>query len=106
MVVLLTKLHGFKPIKNYYKLKNGLNPENIKYILVINSKETDKHKPIVWDKEFNTFSSYCGGPYINYDSNLADNLTLNDKTDAQIDAMVYELYGLNEEEIKILEGNL
>lgn len=27
-----------------------------------------------------------------------------DKIDAQIDAMVYELYGLSEEEIKIVEG--
>ena len=26
-----------------------------------------------------------------------------DKTDAEIDAMVYELYGLSEEEIKIIE---
>ena len=28
-----------------------------------------------------------------------------DKTDAEIDAMVYELYGLNEEEIQIIENN-
>ena len=28
-----------------------------------------------------------------------------DKTDAEIDAMVYELYGLSEEEIKIIEQN-
>ena len=28
-----------------------------------------------------------------------------DKTDAAIDAMVYELYGLSEEEIKIVEGS-
>jgi hypothetical protein len=27
-----------------------------------------------------------------------------DATDAQIDALVYELYGLMEEEIKIVEG--
>jgi hypothetical protein len=28
-----------------------------------------------------------------------------DKTDAEIDAMVYELYGLSKEEIKIVENN-
>jgi len=27
-------------------------------------------------------------------------------TDSQIDALVYELYGLNEEEIKIVEGGM
>jgi len=75
---LLTKLHGFKPIKDYYKLKNGLNPGNIKHILVSDNKETDKHKPIIWGKEFNTYSSNWGGQYINYDPNLADNLTLDD----------------------------
>jgi hypothetical protein len=28
-----------------------------------------------------------------------------DKTDAEIDAMVYELYGLSEEEIEIVENS-
>ncbi len=28
-----------------------------------------------------------------------------DVTDAQVDTLVYELYGLTEEEIKIVEGN-
>lgn len=28
-----------------------------------------------------------------------------DKTDAEIDAMIYELYGLSEEEIDIVEGS-
>jgi hypothetical protein len=28
-----------------------------------------------------------------------------DKTDKEIDQMVYELYGLSEEEIKIVEGS-
>ena len=28
-----------------------------------------------------------------------------DKTDKEIDQMVYELYGLSEDEIKIVEGN-
>lgn len=29
-----------------------------------------------------------------------------DKTDKEIDLMVYELYGLTEEEIKIVEGSI
>jgi len=75
---LLTKLHGFKTIKDFYKLKNGLNPGNIKHVLVSDSKETDKHKPIIWGKEFTNYSSNWGGQYVNYDSNLADTLTLDD----------------------------
>jgi len=75
---LLTKLHGFKTIKDFYKLKNGLNPGNIKHILVSDSKETDKHKPIIWGKEFTNYNSNWGGQYVNYDFNLADTLTLDD----------------------------
>ncbi|WP_109853235.1 N-6 DNA methylase [Aquimarina sp. AU58] len=75
---LLIKLRRYKSIKDYYKLKNGLNPGNIKHILVSDNKESDKHKPIIWGKEFNSYSSNWGGQYVNYDPNLADNLTLDD----------------------------
>jgi len=34
------------------------------------------------------------------------NLIMIEATDRQIDALVYELYGLTEEEIKIVEGKL
>ncbi len=43
-----------------------------------------------------------------FETKKADALTLKaeiDKTDAEIDAMVYELYGLSEEEIQIIENN-
>ena len=43
---ILTKLLKFKTIKDFYILKNGLNPGNIKHILISNTKETDFFKPI------------------------------------------------------------
>ena len=75
---LLKKLHGFKQIKDYYKLKNGLNPGNIKHILISDNKETENHRPIIWGKEFNKYEISWGGQYINYDSHIAETITLDD----------------------------
>ena len=75
---ILSKLHKFQSIKEYYKLKNGLNPGNIKHILISDTKETDYHKPIIWGKEFTNYLINWGGQFVNYNSSLADNLTLDD----------------------------
>ena len=42
----------------------------------------------------------------NYQKELLELKAQTDKTDKEIDAMVYELYGLSDEEIKIVEGAL
>lgn len=75
---LLKKLHKLKPIKQYYTLKNGLNPGNIKQILISESKETAKHKPIIWGKEITRYNITWGGDYINYDENIGANISLDD----------------------------
>tara|TARA_R110002049_G_scaffold101964_3_gene247251 strand:+ start:11390 stop:14584 length:3195 start_codon:yes stop_codon:yes gene_type:complete len=72
------RLNKLKIIKDFYKLKNGLNPGNIKNILISDNCLTENHKPIVWGKEFNRYTINWGGQYINYDSNIAENLTLED----------------------------
>lgn len=75
---LLKKLHKLKPIKEYYSLKNGLNPGNIKQILISGSKESEKHKPIIWGKEISRYNISWGGDYINYDENIGANISLDD----------------------------
>jgi type I restriction-modification system DNA methylase subunit len=75
---ILKKITKFKPIKTYYKLKNGLNPGNIKHILISDTKETENHKPIVWGKEFSNYLINWGGQYVNYDSNIGNSLSIND----------------------------
>lgn len=75
---LLDKLHGYKQIKDFFKLKNGLNPGNIKHILISETKESEKHKPIIWGKEFTNYCSFWGGQFINYDNNIGETLTLDD----------------------------
>lgn len=75
---VLKKLHSFEAIKARYSLKNGLNPGNIKQVLISNSKETDLHKPIIWGKEFNNYYTDWGGQFINYNPNIGESLTLDD----------------------------
>jgi hypothetical protein len=75
---ILRKLNNLKPLKNYYKLKNGLNPGNIKHILISDTKDTENHKPIVWGKEFTNYLINWGGQYVNYNSNIGENLTIDD----------------------------
>ncbi|MFZ2430160.1 MAG: N-6 DNA methylase, partial [Lutibacter sp.] len=75
---ILKKINKFKPIKTYYKLKNGLNPGNIKHILISDTKETENHKPIVWGKEFSNYLINWGGQYVNYDINIGNSLSIND----------------------------
>jgi type I restriction-modification system DNA methylase subunit len=73
---ILKKLHKLKPIKQYYTLKNGLNPGNIKQVLISESKETEKHKPIIWGKEITRYNITWGGNYINYDENIGANISI------------------------------
>ncbi|HOB24834.1 MAG TPA: N-6 DNA methylase [Kaistella sp.] len=72
------KLLTFKPIAEYFNLKNGLNPGNIKHILISKEKKTEKFKPIIWGKELSKFSIEWGGDYINYDPTIHMTITLDD----------------------------
>lgn len=75
---IVEKLHLLKPIRDYYNLKNGLNPGNIKKILISEEKLSPNHKPIIWGKELNQYSIQWGGQFVNYDYNIAESLSLDD----------------------------
>ena len=75
---ILKKLHKLNQVKDFYKLKNGLNPGNIKHILISDSKETEKHKPIIWGKEISRYNISWSGQYINYDSTIGEKISIDD----------------------------
>src|SRR5690606_38399051 len=72
------KLYKLNQIKDYFSLKNGLNPGNIKHILISNTKETENHKPIIWGKDISRYFIQWSNDYINYDENIGENITLKD----------------------------
>ncbi|PVY38390.1 Eco57I restriction-modification methylase domain-containing protein [Pontibacter virosus] len=73
---ILQKLNKLSTIKAYYTLKNGLNPGNVKHILISEHPETDKHRPIIWGKDISKYRIEWSGEYINYDSSLGDRISL------------------------------
>ena len=75
---VLQKLNKLKSIKDFYVLKNGLNPGNIKHILIGNEKKSSYHKPIVWGKEISKYRTNWGGDYVNYDVTIGERVSLDD----------------------------
>jgi hypothetical protein len=75
---IVNKLHGFKTIGDYYTLKNGLNPGNIKHILISSQKLSDNHKPIIWGKDISKYNIVWSNEYINYDEKINEKISLSD----------------------------
>jgi hypothetical protein len=75
---IIDKLHNFFPIKDKYILKNGLNPGNIKHILISENQETKNHKPIIWGKDISRYIIVWSGDYINYDASIGLKISLDD----------------------------
>lgn len=74
--LILEKLHSYTQIKDYYALKNGLNPGNIKHILVSDNKESENHKPIIWGRDISRYHISWSGQYVNYDATISERITL------------------------------
>jgi len=70
-----SKILKFNPLKDYYLLKNGLNPGNIKHILITSIKVDEFHKPIIWGKDIQKYAISWSGDYVNYNETLGNNLT-------------------------------
>ncbi len=77
-VNLKKKILDFNAIKDYYILKNGLNPGNIKHILISGEKSSENHKPIIWGKNISKYRLEWSGDFVNYDENIANSISLSD----------------------------
>lgn len=70
------RLNKLPPIQTFYNLKNGLNPGNVKHILIGQKKETANHKAIIWGKDLSRYSIDWSGEFINYDESLKNEITI------------------------------
>ncbi len=75
---LTQKLNSLKTLKDFYTLKNGLNPGNIKHILISDTKDSEKHKPIIWGKDITRYKIDWSGQYINYDDTIGNRINIKD----------------------------
>jgi len=59
-------------------VSNGLNPGNVRHILLSSSKESDKHKKMLLGKNIKRYGIEWSGIWVNYDINLKKSLSLSD----------------------------
>jgi tRNA1(Val) A37 N6-methylase TrmN6 len=59
-------------------ISNGLNPGNIKHILLSQKPETDKHKEMIIGKDIKKYTIKWSGNWVNYDKNLKNTVTPDD----------------------------
>ena len=76
--LIVEKLNKHKQIKDFYSLKNGLNPGNIKHILISDKRRDENHKPIIWGRDISKYRINWSGQYINYDPLIATSLSIED----------------------------
>lgn len=76
--IVVSKLLLLDSIKDFYTLRNGLNPGNIKHILISDIKKTPNHKHIIWGKDIGRYEINWSGQYINYDENLIHTVSVQD----------------------------
>ncbi len=75
---VVEKLYGLKQLNHFYHLKNGLNPGNIKHILISKEKINEKYKCIIWGRDILRYNICWSGDYINYDENIGDFIKIED----------------------------
>lgn len=59
-------------------LANGLNPGNVKHILLSDSKLSENHQKMILGKDIKNYSISWSGTWVNYDKNLKNLLTVKD----------------------------
>lgn len=72
------KLGGCQALKLLADISNGLNPGNVRHILLSNSKSSNHHKKMVLGKDIQRFGLNWSGTWVNYDPSLKSKLSLKD----------------------------
>ncbi len=72
---LITKC---KPLNDIAEISNGLNPGNVRHVLISEKKETAKHQKLLLGRDIQRYLISWSGMWVNYDSNLRKTLTIDD----------------------------
>jgi adenine-specific DNA-methyltransferase len=66
------------PLCNKCDVSNGLNPGNIRHLLLANKKKNSKHKPMLLGRDIQIYKLNWSGTWVNYDINLRNTIKLSD----------------------------
>ena len=75
---IIKKVLDFDSMKDFYWFKNGLNPGNIKHILISDKKNIATHKPIIWWRDIHRYGIVWSWNYINYDEKIGESISIDD----------------------------
>lgn len=75
---IFSRLSEMEFVSSRYDLKNGLNPGNVKHILISRENKSNKYRKIIWGKDISKFEIEWSGDYINYDPSLKETITIKD----------------------------
>jgi hypothetical protein len=73
-----SKLKGLATIQDFFDLKNGLNPGNVKHILIADSAKNKNYRKIIWGRDLNRYSINWSGDFINYDLTLKEKISIDE----------------------------
>jgi type I restriction-modification system DNA methylase subunit len=65
-------------LEDICKIKNGLNPGNIRHILISEEKKDERYKKLIAGRDISRYSLDWSGFYVCYDSAITKDLTLDD----------------------------
>lgn len=66
------------PLKEICEINNGLNPGNVRHILISNEKITGSHQKMVLGKDIKRYSLDWSGIWVNYDHSLKSTIKISD----------------------------
>jgi len=89
-----------KTLNNYCDVFNGLNPGNVRHILLTTKKESAKHKKMILGRDIHRYALTWSGTWVNYDPTLKDKLKPSDiKSKAGMTAQTKVDFALRDENI-------
>lgn len=62
-------------LEDLWSVNNGLNPGNVRHILLSNSKLTPKHRKLLLGRDLQRYAITWSGTWVNYDPSLKDKIT-------------------------------
>ena len=88
------------PLKEICEINNGLNPGNVRHILISNEKITESHQKMVLGKDIKRYSLEWSGTWVNYDHSLKSTIKVSDiKSKPGMTAQTKVDFALREESI-------
>lgn len=89
-----------EPLSNLCDIFNGLNPGNVRHIVLSNEKKSSKYKKMVLGKDIQRYNLSWSGTWVNYDITLKDRLKFSDtKSKAGMTAQGKVDFALRDENI-------